>query len=273
MTLDEFIDHYFEEIEKINTYHFNFLVTHRFTFPKHNYLQLKRFIDTATNFLSEIDDNLLRGLTAKLYGDVDSLYKYYQKFKKKTEYDEYVFVNDYLMEVDRYKELKNSHEMLKTEIESYNKSIQDTELKLKRFKKVPKDEKELAEYKKLKKKHVDSIYYISKIKDEYSEVKKKMSELEKYERKQFIPKFNKYKEMHLKKLEKIINVKLYYYEKLLWLQASESDLIKKFFEESNIDGEFSTKTFINYYLKHIDTSKSSNGDWYSYLNELLKVIE
>lgn len=79
--------------------------------------------------------------------------------------------------------------------------------------------------------------------------------------------------MHLKKLEKIINVKLYYYEKLLWFKASESYEIKKFFESSNIDGDFSTKTFINYYLKNLDESKSSNGDWLKYLKKILKVIE
>ncbi|ACM92532.1 hypothetical protein NAMH_0164 [Nautilia profundicola AmH] len=273
MTLDEFMETYFGEIEKINNFHFNYLITNKFTFPKHNYIELKRFIDTATNFLSDIDDTLLKGLTSKLYNDVHSLYTYCKMFKKKTEYDEYVFFNDYLMEVDKYKELKSKYELLKTEIENYNKTILDVEIKLKRFKEVPKNEKELTEYKKLKKQHVDSIYYISKIKDEYAQIRKSMIDLENYERKQFIPKFNKLREINLKKLEKIINVKLYYYEKLLWLKASESYEIRKFFEASNIDGGFSTKTFINYYLKNIDETKSSNGDWYSYLKKVLKVIE
>lgn len=135
MMLDEFIDQYFSEIEKINNYNFNYLITYKFSFPKNNYIELKRFIDTATNFLSEIDDSLLKGLTSKLYHDVNSLYKYYISFKKKTEYDEYVFSNDYLTVLDRYNELKNKHDVLKAEIEKYNKTILEVEAKLKYLKK------------------------------------------------------------------------------------------------------------------------------------------
>ncbi|GAB6074225.1 hypothetical protein [Nautilia lithotrophica] len=273
MMLDEFIELYFSEIEKINNYHFNYLISNKFSFPKNNYIELKKFIDTATHFLSEIDDSLLKGLTAKLYNDINSLYKYYQNFRKKTEYDEFVFSNEYLPEHDKYKQLKNKFEILKSEIENYNKTILEVENKLKKYKQQPKEQEDLIRYKKLKKQQVDSIYYISKIKEEYTEIKKIMNELENSERKTFIPKFNKFKDLHLKKLEKIINVKLFYYEKLLWVNASESSEIKKFFEQSNIEGEFSTKTFINYYLKNIDETKSSNGEWLKYLKKILKVIE
>ncbi|GAB6045843.1 hypothetical protein JCM11957_14410 [Caminibacter profundus] len=79
--------------------------------------------------------------------------------------------------------------------------------------------------------------------------------------------------MHLKKLEKIINVKLYYFDKLLWYNASKSNLIVEFFNKSNINGDFSTKTFIKYFLKNIDMSKSHNSDWLIYLQKILKVVE
>jgi len=273
MSLHTFMEKYFEELVRVNEFHCEYLTKNNFTFPKCNYIDLKRFIDTATNFLSEIDVNLFRGLLAKLYNDSNSLYQYLKKMQKMSEYSEYVFSNYYLPEVDEYKQYKERYELLKTEIENYNKTIQNLELQLKKFKEPPKEPEQLNKYKKLKKQHVDSIYYISKIKYEFDDLKKKMSELEKNERKRFIPAFDKYKQIHLEKLKRIINIKLFYYEKLMWAKASESEPIRKFFEEANIEGDFSTKTFINYFLKNIDTAKSSNAEWLTYLKNLLKVIE
>jgi hypothetical protein len=273
LNIEEFNELYFKEIEKINKYHLNYLIKYSFTVPKCNYIELKRFIDTATNFLSEIDDNLLKGLTAKLYNDISSLCKFLKDFKKKVEYVEYVFANEYLPSLDEYRETKNKFEILRGEIENYNKTIQSVEGKLKKYKEVPKKEKELFEYKKLKKQQVDSIYYLSKYKEEYLDLKKVLKSIESKEIKYFVPAFTEKKEKYIKKLQKIINTKLYYFEKLLWKKAEESMLIRKFFEQSNIQGDFSTKTFINYYLKNIDINKSSNSDWYSYLTKILKVIE
>jgi len=127
--------------------------------------------------------------------------------------------------------------------------------------------------KKIKKVYVDSIYELSKKGDRFYEAKKLMEEIERKEELQFFPRFNKLREMHLKKLEKIINVKLYYFDKLLWYNASKSNLIVEFFNKSNIDGDFSTKTFIKYFLKNIDMSKSHNSDWLIYLQKILKVVE
>jgi hypothetical protein len=100
-----------------------------------------------------------------------------------------------------------------------------------------------------------------------------MIKIEKREEMRFFPEFNKLKEINLKKLEKIINTKLYYFEKILWFNASKSPLVIKFFNDSHIEGNFSTKTFIKDFLKNIDISKSSNSKWYLYLQKMLKVAE
>jgi hypothetical protein len=265
--LEEFLDNYFNLINKVNDFHWNYISTNKFKFPKTNYFELKRFIDTAANFLSDIDENILDGLAGKLYQDINSLYNFYNDFYKKSKYTEYVFYREYLENIEKYKTLSEKVKNLKKSMEEYNLTIQTTEEQLKKI-----SEKD-PNYKKIKKTYVDSIYELSKIKDEYQEAKKEMTEIEKREEMHFFPEFNKQREINLKKLEKIINVKLYYFEKILWFNASKSPLIIKFFNNAHIEGNFSTKTFIKYFLKNIDISKSSNSEWYLYLQKILKVAE
>jgi len=265
--LSEFLDNYFNNIKKVNEFHWNYLTTNHFKFPQNNYIELKRFIDTATNFLSDIDKDILSNLAGKLYQDINSLYEYYNEFYKKSKYSEYIFHKEYLETIEKYKKLKDEVEKSQKSMEEYNNIIQSSEEQLKEMSKD-----DLA-YKKIKKRYVDAIYEFSKVKEEFYKVKKDMVEIEKSEQTKFFPEFNKLKEHNLKKLKKIINVKLYYFEKILWFNASKSPAVIKFFDDSNIEGDFSTKTFIKYFLKNIDVSKSSNSEWLGYLQKMLRVVE
>jgi len=265
--LNEFLDDYFALIKRVNDFHWNYLVINKFKFPKNDYVELKRFIDTATNFLSEIDRDILSKLAGKLYQDITSLYEYYNDFNKKTKYTEYIFYKEYLETIDKYKKLKDEVEKFQKSMEEYSNIIQSSEEQLKIISESD------SNYKKIKKKYVDAIYEFSKVKEDFYKAKEHMSEIEKAEQMKFFPEFNKLKEHNLKKLEKIINVKLYYFEKLLWFNASKSPAVIKFFDDSNIEGDFSTKTFIKYFLKNIDISKSSNSEWLSYLQKMLRVVE
>jgi len=267
MELDSFLEDYFKLIKKVNEFHFQYLIQNKFKFPKTNYLELKNFIDTAKNFLLDLDEHLLGNLGEKLNQDIESLYSFYKNFKNKTKYVEVIFYQEYLEKLERYKSLKEEYEKLQKSIEEYNNNIISNEEKLKT---IPQD---TPLYKKIKKSYVDSIYEYSKQKDKFYELKKEIESIEKTEELRFFPKFNKLKKHHLLKLEKILNSKLYYFDKLLWYQASHSKNVIDFFKKANIQGDFSTKTFINYQLKNIDISKSHNSEWIMYLKKISKVIE
>ena len=271
--INTFITEYFKEINDVNRFHFDFLIRNRFQFPKVDYLKLKKFIDNVTHFLQDIDDRLLDPLGAKLYNDIDSLYKFYNEMKKKTEFSEVVFYREYLETLQEYKSLKEKYETLKIKIDELNTVISKTEEQLGRYREPPKEKEALAEYKRLKRKNVDSIYEYSKLKDEYSQIKKSLKAVEETEKLKFFDKFEQEKKKSFLKMEKIINCKLFYYDRLLWYRAKNSREINKFFENSHIDGDFSTKTFIKYFLKNIDSSKAKNKEWIVYLTEILKVVE
>ncbi|GAB6045842.1 hypothetical protein JCM11957_14400 [Caminibacter profundus] len=131
MELENFLDNYFELIHRVNNFHFNYLISNKFRFPKTNYIELKRFIDTATNFLSDIDEKILEGIVGKLYQDVNSLYVFYKDFSKKSQYIQIIFYQAYLENIEKYKKLKNEVEKLKTSIEEYTCVITTSEEKLK----------------------------------------------------------------------------------------------------------------------------------------------
>ncbi|WP_457561376.1 hypothetical protein [Caminibacter sp.] len=270
--IEGFLEEYFKDIKKVSEFHFDFLLKNRFKFPKVNYLEVKRFIDTATNFLKDIDPDFLNSLANKLYKDIQALYEFYSKFKKKVEYDEVVFYREYLENLEEYKRLNEKYNNLKKQIEALNSVVSKTEERIKNFEDT-KDEDKIKELKKLKKNYVDAIYELSKIKEEYEKVKKELKELEEKEKLKFMPKFKTYKEKYLKLMEKIIATKLYYFDRLLWECAKKSDEIQKFFIRSHIQGDFSTKTFIDYFIKNIDVSIANDGDWIMYLRKISKVIE
>ena len=265
--LEKFLEDYFALIKKVNEFHYSYLISNKFKFPKTDYIELKRFIDTATNFLTDIDKEILDGVAGKLYQDVTSLYDFYKHFSQKSKYTQNIFYQEYLENINNYKKLKDEVEKLKASIEKYTYTISTNEEKLKTMSNNDK------EYKKTKKLYVDAIYELSITKDQFYESKALLEEIEKKEEKEFFPKFNKLKQLHLLKLKKIINTKLFYFDKILWYNASKSELIIKFFNTSDINGDFSTKTFIQYFLKNIDMSKSHNSEWLIYLQKMLKVIE
>ena len=271
--VEGFLERYFKDIKEVGEFHFKFLMQNKFVFPKINYLEVKRFIDTATNFLLDIDPEFLDSLGRKMKNDIEALYNFYKNFKKKVEFDEVVFYQDYLQNLENYKKLKKEYIELKEKLEKLNLTLKQTEEKLNGYDGEPSDKEELLKYKKLKKIYVDTIYEISNIKNDYYSKKEELEKIEKEERLKFIPKFRKYKEQYLKQMQKVLSCKLFYYDKLLWYNARNSNLIQKFFRDSDIQGDFSTKTFIGYFLKNIDELKANDAEWIMYLKKLSKVIE
>ena len=265
--LDEFINNYFSEIKKINDFHWNIIKENKFETPKIDYFNVYKFIVTATNFLIDLEPHLLDGLGSKLYNDINSLYAFYQNFYKRTYYNHLVFYGEFLESLQEYKNLKKEYEELKEKISIYNNNIKIYEEKLENLK------ENSSKYKEIKKKYVDCVYEYSKYRDKFKEIKEKLEEIEKTHKLEFLDKFEKEKKLHLLKLKKIISIKLYYYEALLWFLAKNSKDIVDFFENANIIGDFSTKTFIKYFLNNIDINKANNNEWLNYLNNLLKVYE
>ncbi len=267
MSIDEFLEEYFKLIEKVNEFHWEYLTTNKFIFPKNDYFQLKHFIDTAVNFLLDIEPNLFDNLSSKLFNDIQSLYQFYNQFHKKSEYHKLVFYNEFLNQIENYKKLKQEFENTKNKMKKHYSIIEEKESLLNKI-----DSKD-TQYKTIKKDYVDALYYYSKEKENYYALKEEIETIENRYKDEFKNNFIKLRDKNLLKLKKIISTKLFYFDSLLWYRAYQFESIMIFKEKSNIEGELSTKTFIKYFIKNIDIEKSQNSQWYNYLQTILKVID
>ncbi len=270
--LRSFFENYFGFVDKVIQYHLNQLRYIKLPPVNKEFYRLKRFIDTAKNFLSDIDVNVIEGLAGKLYIDINSLYALFLEFKRKTRFPENIFYQEYLETIPEYKKLKSDIRNYETLISKYTTISKENEMLLKAYKDIPKDEKELKRYKKIKKEYVDAIYYIGYYKEKLEDSNKKLKDIEKNEKEEFLKNFEKYKNLYIDKFIEIINKKMFIFDKVLWENDKKSANIKNFFETSQIKGDFSTRTFINYFLKHIDIAKTKDPGWINYLKEMLKVI-
>jgi CheY-like chemotaxis protein len=72
------------------------------------------------------------------------------------------------------------------------------------------------------------------------------------------------------KVTSIMNKNAYKFDTYMWLLAKKSKAIKTFFIEAQIDGSFSSKTFLKYFLKNLDTSKMNRE--YRELQRLLEYL-
>lgn len=88
----------------------------------------------------------------------------------------------------------------------------------------------------------------------------------------FIERFTKERNSLTSRLVIVTNAKAFYLDKLMWFMASKSEKIKRFFEDSAIDGYYDSATLVKYYLRHMDMEQAQNKERGQYLKEILKIV-
>lgn len=88
----------------------------------------------------------------------------------------------------------------------------------------------------------------------------------------FATELSKLSKEYKKVLVKILNTKASELDYEIWKHASKSKLIREYFSEAGIEGDYTTVTYLGYYLKTLD--KKQLGDeqaelfkFYNYLKE------
>ena len=104
-------------------------------------------------------------------------------------------------------------------------------------------------------------------------LKNKIKNFEKENKERFKEIFEKKFKEHIKNFEDIINIKIYYLNKVFWKKARASSYIRQFFRESDIKEELNIKTFIKYYLRNVNTKKLNEGGWNKYLKDCLEDLD
>jgi len=269
--VEDFIISYFEIVEQVTGHHLDFIEENELIVPELDFVKLKRFVDTELNNLKNFDPNIAVGLLSKVYKDVENLTKYMTDFNRGTKISGVIFTRDFLNSVKPYQQLVDELTLTKSAADRHQSHMRQTDAQIDAIG-IAKTPAEQEALKNLKKKNVDAMHHYMENKDKAKELQMELIELENAMKDEFFGQFEENRDYYLEQLHHIINVKTYYIDKILWHNAKKSDAIHKFFKEAQIKGDYDMKTFIQYYLRNINISKTSKDDWHSYLQECLKSL-
>jgi hypothetical protein len=270
--IKRYLHHYFSEAKEMAQCNIDFIEANRLEIPNVNYYILKRFVDTAIKNFENHDYTIKNGLLGKIYNDVSRLQTFFLDFKAHNQYEKIVLEQRFLPTFSLYKEMERKIDKLKRLRNLHQRVIRTTENELK-FLPKPTTEEGIAKHKKLKRRQVDAIDEHANVAERLERLQTKQKAFAKRIEKHFLRLFVNQRDAIVQDFMTIINVKTYYMDLLLWKKSSESEKIRTFFEEARIQGDFTIKTFLNYYMKNIDMEKTHNTEWHNYLQECLIMLK
>jgi hypothetical protein len=260
-----FIEDYFKEIGEIIDFHIKFFINNNIKTIDFNMLLLKKFIFQAFNFLKTTAEISFSRFLDKLYLDIYSLYNYLETFEKNSKLVNDLFENNFLPSLIEYRVLKEKIEKDDKYIKQSSFIISSLENEIKYFN--PKTKNDIKELKRLKKRLVDAIHYTAKAKENISKHTIEINNLKNELKELFISEFKNSYNSYISKFKLIINTKLYYFNKQMWIEANQSQNLKKF----GID-YLDLNLYIKNYLKHIDISKSKHYEEFLKIQDILKAL-
>ena len=264
-SLNYCLEEFFEKFKRI-ALKYKDLLRNSKTLP---YKKIKRFIFTAYNNLLEIDGRINDKNLVDVKNSLDEIEYHYDKLFSETKNPIYVTLEKLVLNKQKnYQVLKKRFENNKELITEATKNANILEIKIEKLKKdilslKPKS-KEYNEQvnilKAYKRKYVDLIDMAQNLKEENSQIIDDISQFENVYKKIFEKIFSQEVSVLLKILKKELNVLAYEFDTILWENAKKSKSIQEFFEEAKIEGGYSTKTFMKYYLKNLKTDKMNAKD-------------
>ena len=257
----EFFDNFKKIILK-----YKYLIDIKKTLP---YKKIKRFIFTAYNNLLEIDANINDSKLREIKSSLDEVEYFYDKLQIEMKNPIYVLLEKLVLNKQKsYLELKEKVERNKNLITENSATLNILEVKIKKLetnistlKQKSEIYKESVEKLKFyKRKYVDLIDSTQNLKEENSSIIENITTFEKVYQNIFEKFFVKETIVISKILEKEMDILAYQFDTILWENAKNSVDVNKFFEESKIEGNYSTKTFMKYYLKTLKNEKMNKKD-------------
>jgi CheY-like chemotaxis protein len=240
-----------------------------------DYFKMKRFLNTAFNHLMERDpdfgDDRLFILKQELEESGDEL----KKFKDQASHPKLRFENIFLSQQDDFVELKKQMEGNKRSIDVYKNSSNSLASSLRRKEEsLYSMDKKSNEYRRveydvkaLRRKYFDALDSMDKFKKLNENLMIIRDDFAKKYYKEFLGYFTVITEELDEQLTYLVFSKAYEFDTHMWMKARTSAAIRQFFIESQINGTFSSKTFLKYFLNSLDSSKLSHGN-----KDLMKLL-
>ncbi len=234
---------------------------------KLDFVRMRRFLITAYNDLCAMDANIENDVLKKLKQEIAYFSKEYENYHKKTQYTlNYAFETIFLARQVEYnktiahiEEIQSSLANAQAQTNALSSTLSAGEKSLgKRDDKGSKEYAEIEkEVKQMRKRYVDLLNFIGNQKDALVSENARMKRFKEEH-------FDKFAQVYTPMTQDIkthflalLDTKAYDFDTTLWNRAKYSQSIKHFFRNSRIEGSFSSKTFLRYFLRGLDKTKLS----------------
>lgn len=244
-----------------------------------SYNLMRRFLSTAFNHLLDKDPTFINDELRELKSKLEKTYKIYKNLEELILYPEAKFDTVFLKKQQVFYKIYHKYENNKKRLTKLNVMSENLDMKIKELEKEyitltarnSKYSEINIQLKKLKSKYVDTIDEICILKNQNEYFYNIQKDFTDKHRKDFVEYFKIKSEEIFVKFAYILNSCAYQFDYQMWELAKNSQGIKKFFIEANIDGSFSSKTFLKYFLKSLDEDKMN--DTYKEMQDLLNYLE
>lgn len=245
-----------------------------------DYQLMKRFIFTAHNNLVEMDLSIQQSRVIQPLEELTRLKKWYEELERFLEKPVEVIAEalffqkqegfggvrkDMEARIELVKSHKNRAEISKRQLTLLKNQLQELPKGSKAY------QEKLEKYKRGNGEYVDRIHEISKLK---TEIEKLYGAIETFKKEQttafvslFLEEARQAKGRMLETLDKLA----YRFDTVLWEVARESPVIRRFFSDAKIEGSFSSKTYLRYFINQLDEDNLS--DELQRLKELSEYLE
>jgi len=231
------------------------------------YKNVKNFIITAYNNLLEIDHHINDKSLMEVKDSLDEIEYYYDDLLRIVKSPIYVNLEKFVLtrqknysimkkRFDSNKDLSvesiKRANLLELEINKLNPELEKITHKSDQFKELE------NKIKAKKRRYVDLIDTAQNLKEENELIADDIRDFENVYKNLFEKFFKNETDRFKKILEKEMNILAYKFDTFLWENAKSSKEVQEYFEDAKIEGSYSTKTFMKYYLKNLDNNKMSD---------------
>jgi hypothetical protein len=271
-SVDEAIYHYFSEmIVDLEDYEYDFDEQEQL-----DYIKMRRFLITAYHNLLDLDPKFVNNELISFYEYVGELYQLYKSFVRKISIPKVAYEEIFLSSQPVYVRKKKLLENNRSEISTQKGLIRNLTNELERFKQrmrlEPKNRPVLnEEYKRYNRMYVDALHRAATLRDENILLLRELKEFEEAYYGEFVTQFTRFARERKDQILRLLDGYAYFFDKKMWDCAESSKSIREFFRKANVPEEFSSKTYLKYYLRGLDELKMS--ELHRELKTLLAYLE
>lgn len=280
ISVKESIEHYFTPVKKLLSDYAMLLESKK----ELDFSKMKRFLLTAYNDLYELDSSLANSKLEEKKNELLKLQDKYGSFRRVANFPlGYAFDKVFLQHQPSFQKILEKRDSTAQKISVFASKekhlLYEMELRERDLKRlIEEDRKGSQEYevkesalKALRTQYVDNLHYVATQREMLNLLTRQIDNFKNTHFKEFVREFEPLVRFYDAKLIKILNVRAYEFDSMLWGQAKQSKLIRQFFVDSGIEGTYSSKTFLKYYLRTLDKDKLNEHN--KKLFSLLKYLE